>query len=115
MEKAAEGSLFYRKLGGISGLVGYGSGDHGGDDARGDCGEDVVAVDFAPFIAAGRGAEVIVAVVVDALGAIPVLRLHVVALLPLVVTDVLLVVGIVVVVLRGERHEWGRADAEKDE
>jgi hypothetical protein len=39
----------------------------------------------------------------------------VVALLPLIVTDVLLVVGVVVVVLLGESHDWGTADAEKDE
>jgi hypothetical protein len=39
----------------------------------------------------------------------------VIALLPLVVANVLLVVGIVVVVMLGKRHEWGAADAEKNE
>ena len=96
-------------------LVGDGCGDYGGDDAGGDGGENVVAVDLAPLIAAGWGAEVIGAIVFDALTAAPVLGAHVVALLPLVVADVLLMVGIGVVVRLGERYERGAADAKKDE
>jgi hypothetical protein len=39
----------------------------------------------------------------------------VIALLPLVVADILLVVGVVVVVMLRERHERGGTDTEKDE
>src|SRR5580658_236485 len=111
------GSVAPHSFSGLSplGLVGGGSNDHRGDDASGDGGEDVVAVDFAPLIAMGRGAEVIGVIVVDALAAAPVFGAHVVALLPLVVADVLLVMGVVVVVLLGERHQWGAADGEKNE
>ena len=96
-------------------LVGGGRDDYGGDDAGGDGCHDVVAVDLAPLIAAGRGAEVIALIVVDTLAAVPVFGAHMVALLPVVVVDVLLVVGIVVVVMLSERHEWGGTDAKKDE
>src|SRR6202000_2817650 len=87
---------------------------YGSDDTGGDGGHHVVAVDLAPLIAAGRGAEVIGAVV-DALTAAPVFGAHVVALLPLFVANILLVVVVVVVVMLGERHERGTADTEKDE
>src|ERR1700729_1911327 len=94
-------------------LVG-GCDDHGGDDARGDGSHDVVTVDLAPFIAVGRGAKVRRAVV-DAVATVPVFRAHVIALLPFVVVHVLLLVGFVGVVVLSERHEWGAADAKKDE
>ena len=94
-------------------LVGRCSNDRGDHTGR-DGGHYVVAVDLAPLIAAGRGAEVIGAVV-DALTAAPVFGAHVVALLPLFVADILLVVVVVVVVMLGKCHERGAADAEKDE
>jgi hypothetical protein len=73
-------------------LVDSGRYDNGGDNARRDSRQDVVAVDLTPFIAMGWLAEVIV-MPVDLLATRPILVLHVVTLLPLVVAHV----GVVVV------------------
>lgn len=123
-------------------VVGRIGGDDGGDDPGGDGAKNEVAVDFTPLVAGRRTAEVIGAVV-DALAAVPVLVAHVVATLPVVVADVVVVVAVVVfvasaavaivpvvevlpvfaivavvvvtIVLLGEGRERGGAKAEKDQ
>lgn len=52
--------------------------------------------------------------VVDALCATPVVGTHVVSAPPLIVADVLLMVGVVIVATLSERHERSRAEAEKN-
>ena len=77
--------------------------DNQTDGAGGSASHHVVAVDLAPFIATRRRLEV-VGVIVHGFAATPVLMLHLRALPPLFVLDVLMVVvagggGIVVVVV----------------
>lgn len=55
----------------------------GGDHAGGDCGQDVLAIGFTPFIALGRPAQVVVAIV-ERLGAAPIAVAHPFASTPMV-------------------------------
>ena len=79
-------------------MAGGGGGDDRGNDARRDCGENVVAVDFAPFITAGRGTEVVL-VIVDVLGALPVLMTHCGAFFPFLVVNILVVIAAVITIV----------------
>jgi len=92
-------------------LVGAGGDDDRGDDAGGDGGEDVVAVDFAPLVATGRLAEM-VGVPVDLGAALPVVMADFGALVPFAVTDVVSLLVVVRVVLRGEGEAAGEGEGE---
>src|SRR5579863_2168729 len=78
----------------VPGLVRGGGYDGGRDNAGGYGGQDIVAVNLAPLVAARRLLQVIGAVV-DGLATVPILFLHAGALLPLFVADVGMVVGVV--------------------
>lgn len=60
-------------------------------------GADVLAVDAPPFVARGGLVQVMGAPVVDALTAVPILMLQVVALFPVVMADILVIVVVVLV------------------
>lgn len=74
--------------------------DDGGDYAGGDSCENEVAIHFAPFVAAGWGVEMVLAIV-DVIAAFPVFVADVGAFLPLFMTDVVMIV--VVIFGEGER------------
>jgi hypothetical protein len=80
------------------GLVSGGGHDHGCDHACSDRGENVVAIDFAPFIPTGGPAQVIVPVV-DPLTAIPVFVANVLAFSPFIVVNVVMVVVVMITVM----------------
>ena len=73
----------------------------GEDEAVVGAGEDIVAVDVAPFVAGGRAAEMMGVPVLDALAAVPVLVTDAVAFLPVVVVDVMVLLVSVVVAVVG--------------
>lgn len=88
------------------------SDDDRGNDAGAAVGHDVVAVNLTPFIACARPLKVTGAIV-DLLTAVPVVVIHVVAALPFLVLNVVLLDMIVpVVVLLG--HERSAANAEEE-
>lgn len=100
-------------MGGRPALVGGGD-DDGGDDASGDGGQDVVAIDFAPLVAAGRLAEM-VGVPVDLGATVPVIVVDVAALFPFVMVDVVAVVvliTLIVMVILGESERAGKGEGE---
>ena len=70
--------------------------NHGSDHAGGYRGKNVIAIDFAPFVSAGRTAKVIVPVV-DPLTAIPILVANVFALSPFIMANVLLMVFVAMI------------------
>ena len=79
---------------------------------------NVVAVDLTPFVALARSGKVMGLPVVDTFATVPVVIVHVVAALPFLVANVLLVLGVpavVMIVLLGESHQWRGEDAEQDE
>src|ERR1700722_14399718 len=76
--------------------------DHRGDHAGGDGAEYVLAVRFAPFIAARRVAQVVLAIV-DALGAAPVVVAHAFAAVPMVAGSMVLTPAGVIVGLGADR------------
>jgi hypothetical protein len=75
--------------------------DDVGDHPCGDGGEHVAAVNFAPFVAARRGPEVMF-VVVDMPSAFPVLMGYLATAVPVGVVAAVMVLAVMV------SHRWGR-------
>jgi hypothetical protein len=89
--------------------------DDGEDDAVAGAGEDVIAVDVAPLVARGWAAEVVGVPVGYGLAAVPILVADMLAFLPVVVMDILLMVVVVmvaVVVILGQGEGTGQRESE---